>query len=322
MLEKVNNKYRAFVTAGHMMELRDFVKAPVAAKTRIRELAIGLLTEIKGVENILIKGKLSSEYPVVSIEKSELEYFETNVLTDIYKITDLASKDPEITLEVQTLLSDLWGGESSEIKPAQDLLKLSLIRLINEVLIQEDDSCSEDYDISLFSDQVDFESLSDILVCLNSNYFRPQEWLERSRKAKFLFSKKDVGKYPLRVRGRIREAYETYISGYNFACIATCRSLLEYALVDRAKTNTKWKMNPYRESVDKNKRELKSLEELCTLFSDISPGLDKKLNDIRLNGNRVLHAPANNKKEEFPPQDKTARDCLVSVFEVIEEIYT
>jgi len=176
------------------------------------------------------------------------------------------------------------------------------------------------HQVSLYVDDLDFDGLRLIMPCIESKYFNPQGWLERGRKASFVFSDRDTARYPIRIRDRISEAYNAYISGYNYACIATCRSLLEYVLVDRARSNSKWRFDPYDVN-KKGENEIKDLYFLCEQFSNIDPSLDQKLNFIRLHGNRILHAPANNKKEEFPPQNDTAEKCLRYVFEVIEEIY-
>jgi len=89
--------------------------------------------------------------------------------------------------------------------------------------------------------------------------------MERGKKASLLFSSKDAMKYPMRIRGRVVEAYNAYVSGYYFACIATCRSLLEYVLVYRARSNTEWKFDPY-DIKSNGERELKVYMSYARIF--------------------------------------------------------
>ncbi len=320
MFKQVNDKYINFTSAGHLMELSQLVQLPKAAQARIKELAAALSEDIKSADERLIQFKLSSEYPVTEVDKSQVEYFELNVSPKLYEIDCLASEEPENLLDVQNQLSELDFTDSTLECKSTDIYKFVLIKIVNEILSRESDG-EEDYqEIYFDSDDVDFESLKNILMCLKSNYFDPLGWVERGKQANLLFSSQDVSKYPFRIRARVVEVFRTYVSGYNFACVATCRSLLEFVLVDRAKSNTKWKLDPYTVN-RKGEKEIKRLSQLCEEFSDISPELDLKLNFIRRKGNSVLHVPTNHKKEEFPPHNKTARDCLMYVFEVIEELY-
>jgi len=319
MFKQINNKYKDFISSGHLISLSDFVLLPEAARERVKGLAGSLVKEIKLANQKLIQFKLRAELPITRADKSEIEFFERNVFPDIFKLDVLASNDPELSLEIEKIFDgvDLSNNDGSLKLP--DIYKLNLLKTIDELLFHEPEQEGGDEIVSLYADDLDFESLESVRLLINSKYFDPQGWLDRGKKASLLFSSQDAKKYPMRIRGRVAEAYNAYISGYNFACIATCRSLLEYVLVDRAKSNTKWKFDPY--DIRKGEGELKSLYDLCEKVSCISPDLDPKLNFIRLNGNRVLHVSSNSKKEEFPPQSKTAEQCLRYAFEVIEELY-
>ena len=320
MFKLVNNKYKDFVSSGHLLSLSDFVLLPEAARERIRDLAAGLVREIKLADEKLIQFKLRSELPITRADKNEIKFFEDNVLPHIFKLDVLASDDPELILELEKIFDGIDLSNDGGNHNPPDIYKLTLLRTINELLCQEPEQEDGDELVSLYADDLDFEVLRSLRLLINSKYFDPQGWMERGKKASLLFSSQDAMKYPMRIRGRVAEAYNAYVSGYNFACIATCRSLLEYVLVDRARSNKKWKFDPY-DIKSNGERELKSLYELCENISNISPNLDAKLNFIRLNGNRVLHASSNSKKEEFPPQSKTAEQCLKDTFEVIEELY-
>ena len=322
MFKQVNNKYKDFVSSEHLMSLSDFVLLPEAARERIRGLAADLVREIKLADENLIQFKLRAELPITKADKNEITFFEDNVLPNIFKLDVLASDDSELELMLELDKTfegiDLSSDDGNHNPP--DVYKFTLLRTINELLYHEPEQEDGDELVSLYTDDLDFEGLRSVRLLINSKYFDPQGWMERGKKASLLFSSKDAMKYPMRIRGRVVEAYNAYVSGYYFACIATCRSLLEYVLVDRARSNTEWKFDPY-DIKSNGERELKSLYELCENISNISPNLDAKLNFIRLNGNRVLHASSNSKKEEFPPQSKTAEQCLKDTFEVIEELY-
>jgi len=320
MFKQVNNKYKDFISSGHLMSLSDFVSLPEAARERIRGLAGNLEKEIKLVDKKLTQFKLQAELPITRADKNEIEFFEGNVLPDIVKIGVLTSDYPEIGLEIEKIFEGVDFSNNDGANKLPDLYKLNLLRTIDELLLHEPEQEAGDEIVSLYADNLNFESLESVRVLISSKYFDPQGWMDRGKKASLIFSSQDAMKYPMRIRGRVSEAYNAYVSGYNFACIATCRSLLEYVLVDRAKSNTKWKFEPY-EKKKNGERELKSLYDLCESISNISPNLDQKLNFIRLNGNRVLHASSNSKKVEFPPQSKTAEQCLRYSFEVIEELY-
>ncbi len=235
-------------------------------------------------------------------------------------LNNLASDNPEQILEIINIFEGMGFPNNNGKHETPDIYKLTLLRTIDELLYHEPDQEDGDEFLSLYADDLDFESLKSVRLFVQSKYFDPQGWMDRGKQASLLFSSQDSLKYPIRIRGRIAEAYNAYVSGYNFACIATCRSLLEYVLVDRAKSNTKWKFDPYYIN-NKGEKDIISLSKLCENFSNISPSLDLKLNFIRLNGNRVLHVPSNTKKEEFPPKSKTSEQCLRYAFEVIEEIY-
>lgn len=320
MFKQVNNKYKDFVSSGHLMSLSGFVLLPEAARERIRGLAGSLVKEIKLADKKLTQFKLRAELPITRADKNEIEFFEGNVLPDIFKLDALTSNDPEFSLKIEKSFEGMDFSNDDGAHKSPDLYKLNLLRIIDKLLFLEPEQEDGDETVSLYADDLDFESVESVRLLINSKYFDPQGWLDRVKKASLLFSSQDAMKYPMRIRGRVAEAYNAYVSGYNFACIATCRSLLEYIIVDRAKSNTKWKFDPYDKKKN-GKKEFKSLYDLCKNISNISSNLEEKLKFIRHNGNRVLHASSNSKKEEFPPQSKTAEQCLRYVFEVIEELY-
>ena len=307
MFKQLNNKYKDFVASGYLMDLSDFISLPEVARERIRGLAGSLAKDIKLADEKLFQFRLRSELPITRVDKNEIEFFESNVVPNISKIDNLASDAPEIILDLDLELKKLFEGmdfsnNDGRHKPS-DIYKLTLLRTIDELLCHEPEQENGDELVTLYADDLDFEGLKFVRQFISSKYFDPQGWMDRGKQVSLLFSSQDALKYPMRIRGRVAEAYNAYVSGYSFACIATCRSLLEYVLVDRARSNTKWKFDPYDIKTN-GEREIKSLFDLCDIFSNISPDLDPKLNFIRLNGNRVLHAPSNAKKEELPHKAK------------------
>ncbi len=325
-VNKVNNDYREFKSAGYLLELEEFIALPEGDKAQIKKMALHLVKTIKAIEQNLQRVKLNSEFPVIKATPSgELNFFKDEVSPNLLKLEHLASDDPEIALSFKDLFAGGLGLSKSGVKNTQkplDRYKRDLLSLVLEIYQQipgdgDDDYYNDCYEITINPDSINLACLLEALVCIESKYFQPMQWLERCEQVKLLQSHRDIDKFPDRIRRRIAEAFDAYISGYNYACIATCRALLEYVLVDRAKSDTKWRFDPNGRN---RNQKFKSLFKLSSEITKIEPSLKGDLEFIREQGNIVLHAQ--DEEEEFPPQSKIARGCLTSIFNIIETLYS
>ena len=107
MFKLVNNKYKDFVSSGHLMSLSDFVLLPEAAREKIRGLAAGLVREIKLADEKLIQFKLRAELPITKADKNEIKFFEDNVSPHIFELDILASDNPELMLELSKIFEGI-----------------------------------------------------------------------------------------------------------------------------------------------------------------------------------------------------------------------
>lgn len=313
---KANSRYREFADSGCLVSLKEFVSLDPAARSRTKKLAQALETDIQRAEDLLLEQKMSDEAPLSCISPDEFEFFLNTVVSSKYNLSGLASDTPSLYLELEGLFDDLKIEDLSS-DPQQDVIKRHLRASLHDLL---DYAASENDAItSLFPEPESFdeELLAEALVCIESKYFQPSNWLDRAKSTKLLLSNRSIEKFPLRIRGRIQEAFDCFVVGHYFACIATCRSLAEFVLVDRAKP--KFGFNPYVER--DGKRKIMKLEKMIEQVRASEPGLADELNFVRTEGNRTLHPPKGREIDEFPPKQAIAQKCLHIVFKAIAHAY-
>lgn len=314
---EANSRYREFADSGCFISLKELVTLDPAARSCIKNLAQALETYIRRAEDLLLRQKMADkEAPISSISPDEFEFFQNAVVSSKYSLSGLASDEPSLYMELEGLFDDLTI-EDLRCAPQQDAIRRHLRVSLEHLL---DYAASENDAINSFfpgPEDFDEELLTEALVCIKSKYFQPSNWLDRARSTKLLLSNRSIEKFPLRIRGRIQEAFDCFVVGHYFACIATCRSLAEFVLVDRAKP--KFGFSPYIER--DGKRQIMNLEKMIEQVRQSEPDLADELDFVRTEGNRTLHPPKGREIDEFPPQQQIVQKCLHIAFKAIAHAY-
>lgn len=313
---EANSRYRKFAGSGRFVSLKEFVSLDPAARDRTKLLAQALEMEIRRAEDLLLNLKISDRAPLSCIAPDEFEFFQNTVVPSKYNLSVLASNMPNLYLEFDELFKDLKIEDYSCV-PSNDAIRNHLIISLEYLLdyvASKNDALTD-----FFPETEDFdeELLAEALICIKAKYFQPTNWLARAKRTNLLLSTRSIEKFPLRIRGRIQEAFDCFVVGHYFACIATCRSLAEFVLVDRAKP--KFGFNPYIER--DGKRSIMNLENMIKKVRVSEPNLADELDFVRNEGNRMLHPPKGREIDEFPPQQAIAQRCLHIMFKAIAHAY-
>lgn len=155
------------------------------------------------------------------------------------------------------------------------------------------------------------------LDVVSESWFQPDRWLENMRLLRPLLVDHPVSNIRNHVRERLVEIYRAFTYGLWMSSIALCRSLLEYALKEKAaqlQVETTY-IGPH------GTREEKSLKHLGEEISTRLPLIEKHIERVRDTGNRILHP----KKRDVVALPKVRRDealkCIESTRLAIERLY-
>ena len=315
-IKEANSLYRTFMESGRFVSLREFVGMDQVIQSRTTEMARAVKTAIKSAEALMQKRKLSG-LPTTNIETEEYEYFMGSVLSSSCELSGLASGAAQLYLDIVEGVNDIDIVDNPALSQP-DTIKQEVTSALGYVAEYSE---SEEEGISTFfpdPSEFDRETLAEAQTCIYSKYFQPSQWLARSKSTNLLLLNRSIDKFPMRIRGRIQEVFDCFVVGHFFACIVTCRSLMEFILLDRAKP--KFGFNPKIKTNDdkwQNMQLKKMIEEVGKDYPDLAGDLDF----VRLEGNRLLHPPRGRELDVFPPKEGIAKKCLHIVFDAIGQTY-
>ena len=148
-------------------------------------------------------------------------------------------------------------------------------------------------------------------------WFDPDSWLGNMHLLRPVLLDRSPQQIPFHVRHRLTEIYRAFMFGLWMSSIALCRSLLEYSLKETA---LKWEIKRTRIGY-RGEQEDKSMKELCDEFSTHFPALSASLEQVRSDGNRIMHAQKGNVTEYPKILRKEALNCIRSMRQSLETIY-
>lgn len=169
----------------------------------------------------------------------------------------------------------------------------------------------------------DFEGRTDfdIEACrklLALPFFEPDEWLERLRSITPIFVSRKPARVPSHVRLRVSEVIRTFIFGSFLASAGLARSLLEYALRERASSLG---FQAYETRDDGRKRNL-DLVELIERAAATRPALLDDMERVRELGNRTLHPSKHYDVISIDVRERDALRCIGALRSVLSDLYS
>jgi uncharacterized protein DUF4145 len=160
-------------------------------------------------------------------------------------------------------------------------------------------------------------SLSDKQRLFLLPLFEPDLWLARHREIGPFLLERKTRNVPSHVRRRVREVQNAFVVGNFLAAVALARSILEYALIDRAASLG---YEPYESYM--GKRRVNRLGDLVEAASNARPIIGEAMEHVREIGNRVLHPRKDYDVIGFPNLlERDAFDCIRAIREVLVELY-
>jgi len=167
------------------------------------------------------------------------------------------------------------------------------------------------------------ESLTDADAAwglVDSGYFIPDSWILNQNELRPVIIAKGTDRVPAPVILRLRAAYSSFLFENWIAVMAMCRSILEYAILDRGDTLS---LDVRDTDVPSREADLKTLIDRVVL---LVRSLDsRRLHRIRECGNAVMHPkPGSNLAEIFkmPKARSIALQNLRYLGEALEQLYT
>lgn len=199
---------------------------------------------------------------------------------------------------------------SDEPTPARNAIR----ELMSDVLIALDDKESV-LSIEHWLDESD--ELETAYQFIQSELFHPDRWLQNLKEVTPLLSSHPISRVPKHTRERLKEIFRAYIFGNCMGCIALSRSLLEYALIDRA-SNLGY--DAYDTELE-GKRRTKRLYELIDRAIERHSELGDDMRAIEEYGNDVMHPEKSKKVRAIVYGANHARDCIERIWRVVPILY-
>lgn len=281
-------------------ELRDFKLGEKIKRNRIKELLESLN---KALATIEVELRTETDIPVTQIGASHIKFFReylepnTTILRRAYweciGLRDLFES-----------IDDYQPQHSNH--PVREAIAWGLGRWRDML----DDDELEDWNSRGFA-------IDSALETVMLPWFTPDSWRENMTMLRPVLLDRSPQQVPFHVRHRLMEIYRAFMFGLWMSSIALCRSLLEYSLKETA---PKWDIERTKsdcrgEQVDK------SMKDLCNEFSTHFPALSDSLEQVRSDGNRIMHAKKGNVTEYPKILRKEALNCIRSMRHSLETIY-
>lgn len=161
----------------------------------------------------------------------------------------------------------------------------------------------------------DFRAAQSIM---GAPFFNPDEWYRNAQELSPIFGEQAEKKIPWSPRERLRELYHSFILGNYLSAIAMARTILEYALIDRART-----LGIDPNTTDKLGRpSTKGLGQLVREAASIRPDLEQRMDQILDFGNAIIHPKQKDTAFLFQEQNhKVALRVVNAIREVVLALY-
>ena len=137
--------------------------------------------------------------------------------------------------------------------------------------------------------------------------FRPDVWLANLRLLRPLFVRRELGGVPKPLVRRIGDAHASFLFGNYYACVTTCRSVVEAVLRD---SNVVGRFDAAPQG--------RELQELCKTLRIFDEGLGEAADFVRKWGNAALHATDEGKLAEYPSNRKIAVKCMERTMQLLD----
>ena len=239
------------------------------------------------------------EAPLIALSPSHGEFLTSTLLPNIKKI--------EKAYFHGSLLAELFN----EVEEMDAISALKTIKNAiwftaeyTNVMMDEDDDRSINADITF--DIVD------------QPWFQPDLWSANLRSLRPVIVGVEATKIPVRITTRLAEVHRSFTFGAWMATIALCRSVAEFALIDRA-PNFGYKCS----SINRDGAEqYLPLDKLIAEASNFIPKANDDMELLRESGNRILHPK---RKRNVIPLPQVLRSealaCIQAVTRVVEILY-
>ena len=149
-------------------------------------------------------------------------------------------------------------------------------------------------------------------------WFQPDVWSANLRSLRPVIVGVEAAKIPARIGARLAEVHRSFTFGAWMATIALCRSVAEFALIDRAPNFGYKCTSTNRDGTE----QYLPLDRLISEASVTIPEINSDLELLRESGNRILHPK---KKRNVIPLPRILRSealtCIQAVTHVVEILY-
>lgn len=314
-LRAIIAKFEGAKRRGLLVPFAEFLQLPVENQGEIRYETASLLTAIERFEEDLEREKQTSLIPITNVPREELDTYLLEIKPSLALLRRLSSDNPELMAFFDQLIfeSDL----TQDLGTSRDYIANRLDALILDYLdLQNADNLQL---TNLDEDSIDSnaETIALLEKITRFRFFRPGDWLSRLEMVNPMASRRRIDQFPQRIRGRLSEAHECFVLGHYFACIAACRSILEFVLLDRARPT--FRFDPYDDTAGMQRP--MRLVSLIECVRNVDPGTADDLDYVRDIGNSLVHPPRGRELDQFPPQERIALRVLSIVLELIEKAY-
>lgn len=285
-LATMRQLYGEIETVGSLTSL-DLKKLPETQAAFVKGKASSLHWDGIGVKEMLRYRLETDEFPFAKVSPTLTSFYEEQYLPNQHHIFRLGfpSIAESIAESVRRFLSKRVQDPTPPSIAAAPIRQFFDAALDNygETLSRCEDEAPQYRDDGFLRERRSQLSLAGRLC--TSSYFQPDEWLENLDRLDLVLSARDAASIPAHVRYRAQEVYRCVVFGHWLAVLSLSRSLLEYALLDRA---SRYNIPAY-EQQEGGRGRPKRLEILVSLYAEVAPHLKDDMDAVREYGNEVMH---------------------------------